>query len=48
MPAFLTKVKKQLIMRAIFKADFNLSEAARMLGVSEKPVRKFWKELGRN
>jgi len=48
LPKFINKVKKQLIIRAIFKAGFNLSEAARMLGVSEKPVRKFWKELGRN
>ena len=42
LPKFISKVKKQLIMRAIFKAGFNQSEAARMLGVSGKMVRKFW------
>jgi len=42
MPDFLIKVKKQLMLRAISNAELNLSEAARMLGVSAKTVRKFW------
>ena len=48
MPDFLIKVKKQLMLRAISNAELNLSEAARMLGVSAKTVRKYWEELGRN
>ncbi|MBT5468021.1 MAG: sigma 54-interacting transcriptional regulator [Candidatus Marinimicrobia bacterium] len=46
MPAFLSKVKKQLMLRAINNAELNPSEAARMLGVSAKTVRKFWEEFG--
>ena len=46
MPAFLDKVKKQLMIRAISNAGFNLSEASRNLGVSDKTVRKFWEEFG--
>ncbi|MBC8375875.1 MAG: sigma-54-dependent Fis family transcriptional regulator [FCB group bacterium] len=46
MPSFLSKVEKQLIIRAIYKAGFNLSEASRILGVSAKTVRKFWEEYG--
>jgi len=46
MPDFLIKVKKQLMLRAINNAELNLSEAARMIGVSAKTVRKFWEEFG--
>ena len=44
MPSFLSKVEKQLIIRAIYNADFNLSEAGRILGVSDATIRKFWKK----
>ncbi|MBT5315050.1 MAG: sigma 54-interacting transcriptional regulator [Candidatus Marinimicrobia bacterium] len=44
MPSFLSKVEKQLIIRAIYNADFKLSEAGRILGVSDATIRKFWKK----
>jgi DNA-binding NtrC family response regulator len=45
MSEFLTNVEKQLMLRAINNAELNLSEAARMLGVSAKTVRKFWEKF---
>ena len=44
MPSFLSKVEKQLIIRAIYNADLDLSEAGRILGESDAKIRKFWKK----
>ncbi len=44
MPLLLSKIKNQLIIRAIYNADLDFIEAGRILGVSAATTKKFWKE----
>jgi transcriptional regulator with GAF, ATPase, and Fis domain len=41
MDAYLTSVRKQLILRALESARGNQSEAARLLGMTPQAVHKF-------